>query len=458
MSPLQFLSRRSIAPIVASSLISASYYLESTNETREKQQYGKCRCDANLPSSPIIRISTPNSNPHSSSAPSSIIQIQQPLSDDIKSDQDLAQRIIHDQSQDPLPSNSNGEIKGTDKPPPPLVVDEETTNANNDPTKESGVIVKKTEEMFHDLFPLRQLWKPKVEYPLWDKNWDGRVLESMGSKEADRDRDRLIRKNGITRHIILVRHGQYDETHKEDEKRILTPLGREQAEITGKRIAEMIKGFPETKYTPCNVTTIRVSNMARAKETADIIASQLPSHVLRAAPDANLNEGRPCHTVPGGRVSQAVAEKTDESSKKIEMAYRTYFHRADYEEWEDTVVATTTIINEGTNGQDGTTLEAKTVITPSPVVSEDSQIEEQSRGHPQHEFEIIVCHANMLRYITCRALQIPPEAWLRLCTFNCSLTYLTIRPTGTVSCRMLGDIGHLGYDRSTFSMHHGFNW
>jgi len=27
-------------------------------------------------------------------------------------------------------------------------------------------------------------------------------------------RDRYIRKNGVTRHIMMIRHGQYDETHK----------------------------------------------------------------------------------------------------------------------------------------------------------------------------------------------------------------------------------------------------
>ena len=31
-------------------------------------------------------------------------------------------------------------------------------------------------------------------------------------------------------------------------------------------------------------------------------------------------------------------------------------------------------------------------------------------------------------------LQLPPEAWLRLSTFNCSLTILTIRPSGSVRC------------------------
>jgi len=57
-----------------------------------------------------------------------------------------------------------------------------------------------------------------------------------------------------------------------------------------------------------------------------------------------------------------------------------------------------------------------------------------------------------------RALQLPPEAWLRLCTFNCSLTYLVVRPTGGVSLRTLGDVGHLPMGLTTFSGHHGFEW
>ena len=67
---------------------------------------------------------------------------------------------------------------------------------------------------YHGLFPLRQLWKPRLEYPLWDANWDGKEPKSTGSVEKDRARARQIRKTGVTRHIILVRHGQYDETYK----------------------------------------------------------------------------------------------------------------------------------------------------------------------------------------------------------------------------------------------------
>jgi serine/threonine-protein phosphatase PGAM5 len=89
---------------------------------------------------------------------------------------------------------------------------------------------------------------------------------------------------------------------------------------------------------------------------------------------------------------------------------------------------------------------------------EESIKKDKLKPNDQHEFEVIVCHGNLIRYFFCRALQLPPEAWLRMSTFNCSLTYLMIKPTGDVTCRMLGDIGHLGPEHSTFSMKHGFAW
>ena len=69
-------------------------------------------------------------------------------------------------------------------------------------------MVKDAEGEFHNLFPKRQLWQPKLEYPLWDKNWDGKLPAPSGDDEQDRKQLRELRKNGVTRHIILVRHGQ----------------------------------------------------------------------------------------------------------------------------------------------------------------------------------------------------------------------------------------------------------
>ena len=96
----------------------------------------------------------------------------------------------------------------------PELVDITTTmRKTRDEPKTAGMRASE-EGDFHGLFPKRQLWQPKVEYPLWDDNWDGRKPPSTGDKTADHERNRRIRKTGVTRHIILIRHGQYDETHK----------------------------------------------------------------------------------------------------------------------------------------------------------------------------------------------------------------------------------------------------
>jgi len=89
----------------------------------------------------------------------------------------------------------------------------ETSNAAPPKTASSGMRATQKGD-YHGLFPKSQLWQPKKEYPLWDDDWDGRKPESTGDKTADRERMRHIRKVGVTRHIILIRHGQYDETYK----------------------------------------------------------------------------------------------------------------------------------------------------------------------------------------------------------------------------------------------------
>ena len=213
---------------------------------------------------------------------------------------------------------------------------------------------------------------------------------------------------------------------KEDEKRKLTSLGAKQAELTGERLAEMLRGAEE-EFGSCRIKALRVSGMTRARETADIIASYIPQ-VEYVEPDPMLNEGRPCHHIPGGKASSKIVEATDHGHARIEEAFQKYFQRADYKD-------------QGTADEEGSNPQA-----------------DDGDNEVKHEFEIIVCHANVIRYFLCRALQLPPEAWLRYCPFNCSLTYLTIRPTGTVSCRLLGDIGHIPYGLSTFSQHQGFNW
>ena len=66
-------------------------------------------------------------------------------------------------------------------------------------------------------------------------------------------------------------------------------------------------------------------------------------------------------------------------------------------------------------------------------------------------YEVIVCHANVIRYFICRALQLPPEAWLRFSLKHASITWVTIRPDGKISVRGVGDAGHFTPDKLTTS-------
>ena len=250
---------------------------------------------------------------------------------------------------------------------------------------ESGRVRKETPEYF----------EPVVPYPQWDSNWDGRLHLRQKSKDGP---------PAPTRHIILVRHGQYDESSKEDELRVLTELGRDQAVQTGLKLRQVL----EASKSPSSEIRIRSSTLTRAKETAQLIMPMLPDRTVDLGCDPNLNEGRPAQVIPGKAHSNAAIRADNE---RIEEAFRSVFYRA--------------------------------------RPREDGGL---------HEYEIVVCHGNVIRYCTLRALQLPPEAWLRLCTFNCSLTYLVVRPSGSVSLRALGDIGHLPPALTTFSMHHGLEW
>ncbi|XP_061586352.1 serine/threonine-protein phosphatase PGAM5, mitochondrial isoform X2 [Cololabis saira] len=241
-------------------------------------------------------------------------------------------------------------------------------------------------------------WTPASSTPAptghdWDFNWDKRdpsVLTNGKKKESvseDPSSEQDNSKPKATRNILLIRHSQYNLSGNSDKERILTPLGREQAELTGNRLSAL-----GLKY-----DVLIHSSMARATETANIISKHLPGVELLSCD--LLREGAPIEPVP-----PVTHWKPDavyhEDGARIEAAFRRYIHRAD------------------------------------PKQKEDS-------------YEIIVCHANVIRYFVCRALQFPPEGWLRMGLNNGSITWLTIRPSGRVALRTLGDTGFMPPDKLT---------
>ncbi|EOD41210.1 hypothetical protein EMIHUDRAFT_199455 [Emiliania huxleyi CCMP1516] len=254
-----------------------------------------------------------------------------------------------------------------------------------------------------------QRFLPARPYPAWDRNWDycepsdrevaralrhawpiadyADAVRSLYAEHTNRSSERverLLERTPEAELPALYRRAYLEHAYggvpdrdfgmpldeafpRLDAEQTLTPLGRQQATATGRRIAEMLRGALQEEGREAHV---------RLHETADLIAAELP-----AGRGALADGAREVH-VEGAR---------------MEAAYRAL-----------------------------------------------------------HEYDIVVCHGNVIRYMALRALQLPPEAWLRLCTYNCSLTHLKIRPTGSVSMISLGDTGHLSLDETSFSMHAGY--
>ncbi|PIC45350.1 hypothetical protein B9Z55_005402 [Caenorhabditis nigoni] len=229
----------------------------------------------------------------------------------------------------------------------------------------------------------------------WDKNWDFRDPTSLVDKSKWEKADEVGKKKLIeeckataSRNIFLIRHGQY---HLDREQKHLTELGREQAELLGKRLANS-----DIKFT--NMT---MSTMTRATETANIILKHLPGDLPKSS-SSLIEEGPPYPPVPDHKTWRPLDPEFYTEAARIESAFRKLIHRA------------------------------------PPSQKEDS-------------YELIVCHANVIRYFICRALQFPPEGWLRMSLGNCSITWLVIRPKGHVSIRSVGDIGHLTPNKISFT-------
>ena len=129
----------------------------------------------------------------------------------------------------------------------------------------------------------------------WDFNWDHRATtsivkplpnhvtseqENTYNEKMDKHRSKAIR------HIIMIRHGQYNLNGMSDSERYLTELGRQQAKLTGKRLVEL----------KIPIDDAVISTMTRAQETGKIILDQLPQAQRKSIAIKNdplIEEGAP---------------------------------------------------------------------------------------------------------------------------------------------------------------------
>ncbi|GMS83465.1 hypothetical protein PENTCL1PPCAC_5640 [Pristionchus entomophagus] len=232
----------------------------------------------------------------------------------------------------------------------------------------------------------------------WNDNWDFRapmslVDEKKYSKEKDEEKEQMIKEATATatRTIVLIRHGQYELDKK---PYALTQLGRVQAVLVGKRLAE----WHEKKR---NIDEVTMSTMTRTTETANLILRRLAPQPPRSS-DSLIEEGTPYPPEPALADWRPRAKEFFSEGSRIESAFRKHIHRA------------------------------------SP---------KQKKGST----EVILCHGNVIRYFICRALQFPPEGWLRMSVAHSSITVMNIHPDGNVKIMSVGDMGHLPAEKISFA-------
>ncbi|CAF1526033.1 unnamed protein product, partial [Rotaria sordida] len=201
--------------------------------------------------------------------------------------------------------------------------------------------------------------------------------------------DGLKSENKWLRHFYLIRHGQYFDNARTLDEMKLTLLGKEQLEYTGKRLNQMNIKFDRLIH----------SGMVRAFESAVIINQQLNSQ-LELIEDKSLSEGLPVAPIPYVGISQRDVDAFGDKVR-IDAAFAKHFHRAEKTQNKDT-------------------------------------------------HDIIVFHANILRYFICKIMQFPIQAWLRITLNHGSITQVIILSDGSVLIKGIGDSGFMPANKVTF--------
>ena len=260
----------------------------------------------------------------------------------------------------------------------------------------------------------------------WNSDWDHRHHYSITFDKSSAEAINNLPKQpkGKVLHLIMIRHGQYDL-----EKKNLTSLGISQSELTGKRMFELATGCVSDHYGKriVRVTGVFHSDLPRARETAEIISKHLPKDINIQC-DPMLAEGWPC--IPEPYKEPVRPSKIFAESARIEAVFRKYCHRLTDHKKE---------VKESKSIGTGTDENSKILVHGS---TDDGTVEE--------DYVILICHQNVIRYFVCRALQLPPEAWLRFRGSNCGVTELIIHDDGRVSLDKFADVGHLPINLHTF--------
>lgn len=190
------------------------------------------------------------------------------------------------------------------------------------------------------------------------------------------------------RNIYLVRHGNYapDATADKQLGPGLSALGAAQAHLAAARLAAV----------PAHFDALYVSPLQRARDTAALIAGELPGRAFNV-----LEDLREC-TPPTRRSEATRDEKPAELAAckaQLDRLFDTHF--------------------------------------------KPDAVAERS--------EMYVCHGNVIRYLTSRALGVDTRAWLEMSVHHASITQIRVEADGRFKVITVGESGFMPFNMLTGS-------
>lgn len=193
-----------------------------------------------------------------------------------------------------------------------------------------------------------------------------------------------------SRTLYLIRHGQHERLPGYRHQDFLTMEQANQLDGGLTRVGKQQAKLTAQRFRGTPINTIHCSNLPRAVQTAEVIAGEFP--YLEPKHTRRLRECIPCPPrEPEERFSDVPWEDCVQGARAAEEAFRKYFRRA--------------------------------------------------RGRSKND--ILVCHGNLIRYFVCRVLQVEPEAWVNMLSFNCGVTQVVIEADGWMRLVGYNDVGHL---------------
>jgi serine/threonine-protein phosphatase PGAM5 len=100
-------------------------------------------------------------------------------------------------------------------------------------------------------------------------------------------------------------------------------------------------------------------------------------------------------------------------------------------------------------------------LAPGEADSAEAQLgrawERYVRASAEDAHDVLVCHGNVIRWFTCKALGLDTRRWSSMEIANGSLTALIVHPDGAVRLVTYSDVGHLPVTKQTWTGKGG-NW